>query len=162
LRRSDSALAPDEQPNPTAKRKEKDMTERKVEARMRMQGESKGGMRFSAQNKEAAEICRSVTVRKTTFDKLGKPKVIEVTIEAVCFEDEQRTRIADDVRQKRCTVCEEWKDESQYYKHGKHIDGLAYRCKLCADKATNKCRQRRKDEAAKPGPAEIEAAMRLA
>lgn len=78
LRRSDSSLAPVEQPNPTAKRKEKDMTGRKVEAR------------------------------------------------------------------KQCNKCDEWKDESQYYKCRKHYDGLADVCKACADKATNKCRRRRK------------------
>jgi len=50
--------------------------------------------------------------------------------------------------QKQCNKCDEWKDKSQYYKHRRHYDGLADVCKLCADKATNKCRQRRKAEAA--------------
>ncbi len=55
----------------------------------------------------------------------------------------ERHRVVGGVRQKLCNKCEEWKDESRFYKHRKQRDGLATRCKECSDKATNKCRSRR-------------------
>ncbi len=52
-------------------------------------------------------------------------------------------RVAEGVKQKRCSRCKKWKAESQYYKHLRHKDGLAVWCKECANKATNNCRRRR-------------------
>ncbi len=134
------------QPNPPAKSEVKQMATNKVQVFLRMEGEGKSGMRFGATTKEDGEICRSVFVRKTTFDKLGKPKAIAVTIEAVCFEDEGRIRFADDVRQRRCGRCHKWKDESRFYKNSTMISGLAHWCKECSNKATNKSRRRRAAE----------------
>jgi len=56
---------------------------------------------------------------------------------------EDRRRVVDGVRKKRCCTCDKWKDESHYYKHVRHIDGFTDRCKECTNKATNKCRSRR-------------------
>ena len=143
MRRSNSALAPDEQPNPTAKRKVKNMADDKVKVRMRMEGMSKSGMRYAARAKEADEICRSISIRSSAFEKLGKPEKIEVTVAAVRSEGKGGIRDVDGERQKRCGKCGEWKDEGRFYKRSKLINGLAGWCKECADKSTNKCRRRR-------------------
>jgi hypothetical protein len=55
----------------------------------------------------------------------------------------ERHRVVGGVRQKLCNKCEEWKDESRFYKRCTNRDGLAQTCKECSDKATNKCRSRR-------------------
>jgi hypothetical protein len=47
------------------------------------------------------------------------------------------------VKQKQCGRCKKWKGESRFYKHRRHIDGLAVWCKECSNKATNKCRRLR-------------------
>ena len=54
----------------------------------------------------------------------------------------QRHRLVNGLKQKRCGRCKKWKAESEFYKNRRHKDGLAYRCKDCADKATNECRRR--------------------
>ena len=55
---------------------------------------------------------------------------------------EQCHRVVEGVREKRCRKCGKWKAESEFYKKRKHKDGLANRCKECANKATNKSRKR--------------------
>jgi len=59
------------------------------------------------------------------------------------FGYEERHRVVDGVKQKRCSRCKKWRAESTFYRKSKHKDGLAVWCKECADKATNKCRRRR-------------------
>ena len=56
---------------------------------------------------------------------------------------EQSHRVVDGVKEKRCRKCRKWKPESRFYKKTRHKDGLANRCKECADKATNKARKQR-------------------
>jgi len=56
---------------------------------------------------------------------------------------EERHRVVDGLRQKRCGRCKKWKVESGFYKHRRHIDGLAVWCKECSNKATNRCRRLR-------------------
>lgn len=56
---------------------------------------------------------------------------------------ERRHRVVDGLKQKRCSGCRKWKAESEFYKNRTHKDGLAYRCKECADKATNAARRQR-------------------
>lgn len=34
-------------------------------------------------------------------------------------------------KMKQCTKCKEWKDESEFYKHKLHKDGLSSNCKIC-------------------------------
>jgi hypothetical protein len=55
----------------------------------------------------------------------------------------ERHRVVGGVRQKLCNKCEEWKDESRFYKRSIHRDGLSVTCKECSNKATNKSRRRR-------------------
>ena len=59
------------------------------------------------------------------------------------FRYEERHRVVNGVREKRCRRCKKWRPESQFYKKRRHKDGLAVWCKECADKATNDCRRRR-------------------
>ena len=57
---------------------------------------------------------------------------------------EERHRVVDEVKQKRCSRCKRWKAESDFYKKHQHKDGLAMWCKECLDKATNKSRKNRR------------------
>ena len=56
---------------------------------------------------------------------------------------EQRHRVVDGVKEKRCRRCKKWKAESEFYRKRKHKDGLAVWCKKCADKAIYKSRKQR-------------------
>ncbi len=56
---------------------------------------------------------------------------------------EQSHRVVDGVKEKRCRKCGKWKPESKFYKQRRHKDGLANRCKECADKDTNKAHKQR-------------------
>ena len=53
-------------------------------------------------------------------------------------------RVVGSVKQKRCSRCNKWKAESEYYKKRKHKDGLSHWCKKCSDKANNDARRRRR------------------
>jgi hypothetical protein len=57
---------------------------------------------------------------------------------------EERHRVVDGVKQKRCRKCKRWKTESEFYKNRLFKDGLQYRCKKCSDKATNKSHKKRR------------------
>ena len=56
---------------------------------------------------------------------------------------EERHRIIDGVKEKRCNGCKKWMDESGFYKACSHKDGLSERCKECANKATDKAHKKR-------------------
>ncbi len=56
---------------------------------------------------------------------------------------EETHKVVDGVRKKLCKKCNEWKDESSFYKYIKKKDGLSLNCKECSNKATNKSRRRR-------------------
>jgi hypothetical protein len=43
-------------------------------------------MRYKAQGQGALEVCRTIYVQNQAFEKLGKPDVITVTIEAVSLQ----------------------------------------------------------------------------
>ena len=55
---------------------------------------------------------------------------------------EERHRVVDGVKQKRCSMCKRWKAESEFYKKQRHKDCLTVWCKECANKATNKARKK--------------------
>lgn len=59
------------------------MATEKVEVQMRTDKECKSSMRYAAQGLGALEVCRTLYVQNQAFEKLGKPDVITVTIEAV-------------------------------------------------------------------------------
>ena len=47
------------------------------------------------------------------------------------FVDEESHRTIDGVKQKRCTKCKKWKNESKFGKDSKNKDGLRYWCRDC-------------------------------
>jgi len=51
---------------------------------------------------------------------------------------EERHRIVDDEKQKRCRRCKKWKTESEFYKVIQHKDGLSVWCKECGSKYDRK------------------------
>jgi len=59
---------------------------------------------------------------------------------------EECHRVVDGVKQKRCRRCKSWKSESDFYKAHINKDGLAVWCKVCANKATNKSRKKRRKD----------------
>ena len=59
------------------------------------------------------------------------------------YKYEERHRIVDGVKQKRCSKCNRWRAESEFYKKHRHKDGLTGQCKECSNKATNKARRKR-------------------
>ena len=56
---------------------------------------------------------------------------------------EERHRVVEGVKQKRCSGCKRWKAENEFYKNRSYKDGLQFRCKACSDKATNKAHKKR-------------------
>ncbi len=57
---------------------------------------------------------------------------------------EELHRVVDDVKQKLCRKCEEWKPESEFHKNSSCKDGLAVSCKICKAEAAREYRKRRK------------------
>lgn len=53
-------------------------------------------------------------------------------------------RVVDDVKQKLCRKCNEWKPESEFHKNTSSKDGLAGICKACKAGAAKEYRRRRK------------------
>jgi len=53
-------------------------------------------------------------------------------------------RVVDDVKQKLCRKCNEWKSESEFHKNASSKDGLAGTCKKCKAEAAKEYRRRRK------------------
>jgi len=62
------------------------MATEKVQVQMRTDKECKSSMRFAAEGLGAIEVCRTIYVQNQAFDKLGRPEVITVTIEAVSLQ----------------------------------------------------------------------------
>ncbi len=57
---------------------------------------------------------------------------------------EECHRVVGGIKQKLCCRCKRWKSESDFSKCRLHKDGLQYRCKACANKATNKAHKNRR------------------
>ena len=53
---------------------------------------------------------------------------------------EQRHRVVDGVKEKRCRRCKKWKNESSFYKDRQNEDGLGGWCKECSRKDYNRRR----------------------
>lgn len=86
-------------------------------------------------NHSCAKCLRERT-RKSHYKKVSGPVKRYYTYE-------QYHRVVHGVEKKRCRLCKKWKAESEFYRNRTHKDGLAYRCKECANKATNEARRRR-------------------
>ncbi len=62
-----------------------------------------------------------------------------------CLRYEERHRIVNRVKQKRCSRCKKWKTEREFYKNRARKDGLQFLCKKCSKKAyKNSYKKRRK------------------
>jgi len=62
-----------------------------------------------------------------------------------CLRYEERHRIVNRVKQKRCSRCKKWKPEREFYKNKFRKDGLQFLCKKCSKKAyQNSYKKRRK------------------
>ncbi len=59
-------------------------------------------------------------------------KVRKVVREYYRYEESHRT--INGVKQKRCTKCKKWKEESEFYKQPNSKAGLRYWCKKCGSK----------------------------
>jgi chromosome segregation ATPase len=59
------------------------------------------------------------------------------------YEDEHR--VVDEVKQKLCRKCGQWKPEAEFHKNASRKDGLARWCKVCKTNAAKKSRERRAD-----------------
>jgi len=55
-------------------------------------------------------------------------------------------RVVDEVKQKLCRKCNEWKPESAFHKNASSKDGLAGSCKACKAEAAKEYRRRRKTD----------------
>jgi hypothetical protein len=51
-------------------------------------------------------------------------------------------RVVDDVKQKLCRKCGQWKAETEFHKNASRKDGLARWCKVCKTNAAKKSRER--------------------
>ncbi len=102
---------------------------RKTESEFGKKRQSKDGL------KSWCKKCESEYARKYYWGNRGDVK------KYYTYEKAHRTR--EGVKEKRCRRCRKWKAESEFYKKRSHKDGLAYQCKPCADKASNKSRRKR-------------------
>jgi hypothetical protein len=57
---------------------------------------------------------------------------------------EERQRVVDGVKQKRCRRCKKWKAESDFYKRRSNKDELAVWCKECSKKANRNSRKKQR------------------
>jgi hypothetical protein len=64
------------------------------------------------------------------------------------FVYEESHRTIDGVKQKRCTKCKKWKDESKFGKERERKDGLGYDCKDCV-RADNRERYKKEGKGLK-------------
>lgn len=55
----------------------------------------------------------------------------------------QSQSAVDEVKLKRCTKCNQWKNESQFYKNRRSKNGLKSRCKTCSRKAAKRYRRKK-------------------
>ena len=59
---------------------------------------------------------------------------------------EQRHRTYRGVKQKLCGRCNEWKKETEFYKHRRERDGLNFYCKDCTNEKARKVREKKRKE----------------
>lgn len=95
--------------------------------------------RVITDNKQAEQDIEERKVEASTKDKQVEKKSPRMS---KTYEDLHR--IVDDVKQKLCRECKEWKPESEFHKNASSKDGLAGSCKTCKAEAAKKYRKRRK------------------
>ncbi len=101
----------------------------KDESEFGKQPKNKDGLKYWCKN------CMRETTRRHYRKDRGRVKRY--------YRYEERHRVVDGVKEKRCRRCKKWKAESEFYKRHKHKDGLGVWCKGCSDKAVIKSHKRR-------------------
>jgi chromosome segregation ATPase len=94
-----------------------------------------------AEEKQAEQDLKEQAAEAPAETKPPKKKPAESSSK---YEDFHR--VVDDVKQKLCRKCNEWKPESEFYKNASCKDGLAGSCKVCKAKAAQQYRERRRAE----------------
>lgn len=91
------------------------------------------------ESKQAGQGIAEQTAEVSAVDKLPERKPSR---RGKKYEDLHR--VVDDVKQKLCRKCNEWKPEIEFHKNSLSKDGLAGSCKTCKAEAAKEYRRRRK------------------
>jgi len=83
-------------------------------------------------------------IEEESDELLAKDKYVEKKPPRRGKTYEDLHRIVDDVKQKLCRKCNDWKPESGFHKNASSKDGLAGSCKTCKAEAAKGYRKRRK------------------
>ena len=92
---------------------------------------------------ESGQIQQEIEVHKA--EEPAKDERFEMQTRKRGKTYEQLHRIVDDIKQKLCRKCNEWKPESEFHKNASSRDGLAGSCKKCKAEAAKEYRRRRKN-----------------
>jgi len=93
--------------------------------------------RFEQKLAELAAANERLHTEVAQFNKTGQKT------RAHRYEDEHR--VVDDVKEKLCRKCVQWKAETEFHKNASRKDGLARWCKVCKTNAAKKSRERLPD-----------------
>lgn len=99
--------------------------------------------------KEQPAISKSEQVEQD-FEILAKDEHVERKPPKRSKSYEDLHRVVDDVKQKLCRKCSEWKPQSEFHKNTSSKDGLAGSCKTCKAEAAKEYRKRRKTADERP------------
>jgi len=94
-----------------------------------------------AQDRFERKLSELTAANEQLQKQVGELKSTGAKRRVYTYEDEHR--IVDQVRQKLCRKCGEWKDESEFHKNASRKDGLARWCKICKVGAARQSRARR-------------------
>jgi hypothetical protein len=100
-----------------------------------------------AEEQQKPEIPESKQVEQVPERQVVAEPAVEKSVEEKPAEKGDKYddlhRIVDDVEQKLCRKCKEWKPESEFHKNASSKDGLAGSCKTCKAEAAREYRKRR-------------------
>jgi len=102
----------------------------------------------AARNKEAQDRFEQKLAELAAANERLHTQVVQLNktakkTRAHRYEDEHR--VVDDVKQKICRKCGQWKAETEFHKNASRKDGLARWCKVCKTNAARKSRERPPD-----------------
>lgn len=104
--------------------------------------------REAAQHKEVQDCFEQKLTELTAANERLHREVAQLgktghKTRAYRYEDEHQ--VVDDVKQKLCRKCGQWKAETEFHKNASRKDGLARWCKVCRTNAARKSRERLPD-----------------
>jgi len=94
-----------------------------------------------AQERFEQKLAELTTANEQLQKQVGELSSVGAKRRVYTYEDEHR--VVEQVRQKLCRKCGQWKDESEFHKNASRKDGLARWCKICKIGAARKSRARR-------------------